>query len=362
MAKQVGNSNSLVNYYFSMTLLELKQAATGILGVSVSNLTVNGLDLGLLGANAVRLQAEQFNDFEFQRKTLSLNLDVVSGSSLDGAVIYPGGGVATIKTLIDITQQDTNGNEVPMEWTTRAESLERIRSTKTNRRLRYPTDADLDVRSPSGMGRPRLELSGNNMFPMPRATQAGTISLLLEAYCYSSNWTSTSNTVAMTGSASVTANNTTYYRYGSYNGSPLFISLLDGGTPAALYFLWYNGTQWINNQLPGTLDANYHSLTTTASQNPAGSYTNHGTYQGVSSVTSADADSTTDVWLTLGFNYMLWALVVWLNNSDNTMGKKFVARTEGNLPPPQAQADAALQALITNDLNRFEQFRRHGRR
>lgn len=341
-----------------MTLLDLKQAATAILGVTVADLTINGLDLGLMAANAVRLQAEQFNDFEFQRKTLSLSLDAVSGSSLDGAVIYGTATSAVIKTLIDVTQLDTNNNEVPVEWTTRAESLERIRSTSRNRRVRYPTDAQRDANC--GLGRSRITMSGNTLFLHPRATTAGNITLLLEAYCYSSDWTSTSNTIAVTGGTGVTGVNATYYRYGSYNGKPLYISLQDAASSVALYFLWYSGTQWINNQLVGTAGSNYHALIST-SQSPAGTYDNHGTYTGTAIATSADTDSTSDIWLTLGFNYMLWASVVWLNNSDNTIGKKFVARTEGNLPPPQAQADAALQAFITNDTNKFELFRRHGR-
>ena len=62
-------------------------------------------------------------------------------------------------------------------------------------------------------------------------------------------------------------------------------------------------------------------------------------------------------WSTKGQQYLLWSSVIHLNN----LFKEFVFRQEGNLPPPDKLADAGLQSLISWDIFKFEQFRRHGR-
>ena len=150
-----------------MTLSDLYSAQAGILGVTAADLTVNGLNLGLMAANAARLQAEQFNDFEFQRKVLSLSVDTITGGSLVNAVIYGTATVADIKTVIDVTQLDRNGNEIPLEWTTRAESLERIRDDTRCIRPRYPTDGEYY----SGLGNRarRVIFSGDSVLFFPLA-------------------------------------------------------------------------------------------------------------------------------------------------------------------------------------------------
>lgn len=72
--------------------------------------------------------------------------------------------------------------------------------------------------------------------------------------------------------------------------------------------------------------------------------------------TPVDAtDTQTNVWTTKGSQYLLWQTIVQLNH----LHKHFVFRQEGNLPPPQELANAGLEALITWDINRYEQFRRH---
>ena len=65
----------------------------------------------------------------------------------------------------------------------------------------------------------------------------------------------------------------------------------------------------------------------------------------------------TDPWLTKGHQYLLWAVVIQLNH----LYKGFVFRQEGNLPPPKELADAGLASLISWDIFRYEQTRRHGR-
>ncbi len=68
-------------------------------------------------------------------------------------------------------------------------------------------------------------------------------------------------------------------------------------------------------------------------------------------------DTTSDFWTTRGEQYLTWAAIVQLNYRF----KQFVARTEGNLPPPAELAQQGLQAIIDFDVYRYEQKRRHGR-
>lgn len=342
-----------------MTLSELHAAQAAILGVTVAELTILGLNLGLLAANAVRLQAEQLNDFTFQRKLATVSVSTVTGGSLGSAVLYGTATTANMKTLIDVAQLDSNGNAFPVEWTTTEESLERLRTQQGRPRVRYPTD---DQYENFGYDRPRITFTGDNVYTFPRTTEAGTITLLLETYCYSPDWTATTGTVTLAGSSGATGANTTYYQYGTYSGKPLFLAINPAaGAPTTIYAIWYKTTSWVISLATdvGSEGTDFFDLTST-SQSPAGTYSNHGAWAGTAIVVS-DSDGTTDVWLTKGFNYILWASVVWLNSNDSAIGKKFVPRTEGNLPPPQALADAALAAFITNDTGKFETFRRHRR-
>lgn len=62
-------------------------------------------------------------------------------------------------------------------------------------------------------------------------------------------------------------------------------------------------------------------------------------------------------WTQKGSQYLLWSVIIHLNQ----LFRDFVFRQEGNLPPPQTLADQGLQSLITWDIFKYEQFRRHGR-
>lgn len=351
------------------TILELKSTIAGILGVTVNDFTVNGIDFGLTALNAVRLHAEQGNDFEFQRKTLSLSVNTLTGGSLENAVIQGTSTPATIKTLIDVGQADTNGNFVPLEWTTRAESHERTRGENRygSRSLRYPSDADTQV---FVGGRRRVMLDNDRVSLFPMGTISENVTVLLDCYVYSSDWTSTSNTLTVTGATGVTGVNTTYYKYGNTVGGAFYLntnpSTMTFSTgPAVYYAIFYNWitNRWfivdVNNALL-TSPANRHELVTT-SQSPAGTYTGAGTFTGTAVVALTTTDSTSDIWTTKGANYLIWASVVWLNQNASVFGKQFVTRQEGNLGPPTALRDEALATLIACDTNKFELFRRHGR-
>ena len=64
-----------------------------------------------------------------------------------------------------------------------------------------------------------------------------------------------------------------------------------------------------------------------------------------------------DVWNQKGSNYLIWQSLIHLNH----VHKEFVFRQEGNLPPPEKLAEAALANLVTWDNFKYQQFRRHPR-
>lgn len=327
-----------------MTILELKTAAASYVGRTVADLTVNGQDLALLALNQVRLNAELLHDFNFQRKLLTLNVNSVTGGSLDDAVLYGTSTTASVKTVIDLGQFDDFGNLRPVDWTTTEDGLERQREDNPFSGVRYPSDGDA-VSSPWG-GR-RFALTGNNVYSFPKSETSETLPIGIEAYVFSSDWTTASNTVTVSGGDAGT--NGIFRRYGIYNSKTLFIN-------GNLYVLWFNTTQWVISYFDGLggSPTTFYSLTST-SESPAGTYTAHGTWSGSPVATSAEADTTSDIWTTHGQQYLLWGTVVHLNQ----LFKEFVQRQEGNLPPPQALADQGLQNLITWDIYRYEQFRRH---
>lgn len=355
------------------TILELKSTIAGILGVTVNDFTVNGIDFGLTALNAVRLHAEQGNDFEFQRKTLSLSVNTLTGGSLENAVIQGTSTPATIKTLIDVGQADTNGNFVPLEWTTRAESHERTRGENRygSRSLRYPSDADTQV---FVGGRRRVMLDNDRVSLFPMGTVSENVTVLLDCYVYSSDWT-TAESVVVSGVGTTTAFNTTYYRNGSFGGRALWLNLnpatyTAGPSGNVLRALWYdnevNGFKWFlttGSDIYNVASGTYASTATTTAQTPASLTfgSNGGGITGTAITSAATTASDSDIWTTKGSNYLIWASVVWLNQNASAFGKQFVNRQEGNLGPPTALRDEALATLIACDTNKFELFRRHGR-
>ena len=346
------------------TILELKSTIAGILGVTVADFTVNGIDFGLAALNAVRLHAEQGNDFEFQRKTLSLSVNTLTGGSLDDAVIQGTSTSATIKTLIDVGQADTNGNFVPLEWTTSAESHERTRGENRygSRALRYPSDADYQVYVG---GRRRVMLDGSRVRLFPMGTVSENVTVLFDAYVYSNDWSAAGNTLVVTGSSN-TDINVTYYPFGVQNGHPFWLSVdptVDTPQSGTKYAIWFVSTGYYLSAASGmfTLPPSSGHFFPFTGQSPVGASTVDYTLTGPVTIAAANGYAISDIWTTKGYNYLLWASVVWLNQNCSTFGKQFVARTEGNLAPPTQLANEALAALIASDTNKYELFRRHGR-
>jgi hypothetical protein len=239
-----------------MTLNDIRSAAAGYLHRTVSDFTINGVDLSLFALNQVRTAAEMQNDFNFTRKLMSLDVDGVVGGSLSGAMEYGTSNPFEIKTIVDVGQFDTKGNLNPVDWTTVAAGLD-IQRDESCYSFRYPTDGQ----ATGANGVPRIVFSGDKVYLFPKGTANTASTLGLEAYTFTKDWV-----------------------VGDY-----------GTTPSP--------------------------------------------------------------WGTKGAQYLLWGTVLHLNQ----VYKDFVFRQEGNLPPPQTLADQGLQALITWDIFKYEQFRRHNR-
>lgn len=332
-----------------MTVLEIKTAIAAYLHRAVSDLTVNGQDLGLVAMNQVRLQAELMHDFEFSRQLVSVVVDGVVGGSLNDAVAYGTTDLVKVKSVVDVGIFDAEGNYRPVDWTTTGDSLSQERQENPGFFLRYPTDGQA-VSSPFGQN--RFVFSGDSIYRFP-VTPSVTFPLAMEVYTFANDW-SLENAI-VTGATGVLPVNGQYGQYGVFNGRPTYLSIDDYPD---VYVIWYDKTSWIISILVdlGESPVNYYSLASTDLV-PTGIYVPHGTFTGTPQVVTVAAVSASNVWTTRGQQYIQWASIVHLNN----MFKDFVFRQEGNLPPPQTLADAGFEALKAWDIFRFEQSRRHTR-
>jgi hypothetical protein len=169
-----------------VTLYEVKVAAASYLEKGVNDLIQHDVDLGLIALNHVRQVAELNNDFNFTRKLLQVEVDGVTGGSLDTAIEYGGDPLVTyeVKTIVDVGTFDVDGNFRPSEWTTTSDSLNTQRLDSPYYTPRYPTDAQV-VCGP--IGQQRFTFSGNKVYFFPR-TENLTITLGIEAYTFTPDW------------------------------------------------------------------------------------------------------------------------------------------------------------------------------
>lgn len=171
-----------------MTLFEIKSAAARYLEKDVDELIQNETDMGLVALNNIRSVAELSNDFNFTYKLLQLDVDGVTGGSLDSAVEYGDASIVPttfqIKTIVDVGLFDIAGTFIPVDWTTSRDSLN-IERLDTQIVLRYPTDAQVISSQP---GRQRFVFSGNKVFYYPK-TENLTFSLGIGAYTFTPDWT-----------------------------------------------------------------------------------------------------------------------------------------------------------------------------
>ena len=331
-----------------MTLTALKSAVAAVMNKTVADFTVDSQDIFLVAVNQARRNAELLHDFEFSRKLVTVSVDGVTGGSLSSAVQYGTATVVDIKSVIEMGLFDQEANLVPAEWTTVAEGLERQRADNPFTAPRYPTDGWYES-TPMGMG--RFQLAGGTIYRFPKDSTAD-YTVGMEVYSFKEDWDATDLGSTATVTGTISPNFTGDYDVvGTYNNCPFFYD--DGGA----YWLFYDGDAWIlGPEFPmlGSPPAGYFKLTTT-SQSPAGSYTAQGTATGTAVV--ALSGFVEDEWLKYGYQHLLWATVVILNHRFKT----FVYRQEGNLPPPDKQAEAGLAAFIEWDAARYETNRRHGR-
>ena len=349
-----------------MTILEILSTAAAYHKKSVADLTVNGINLGLLALNQARSSAEDIHDFSFQRKLLTLSVNSATGGSLEDAVIKGTSTTVDLKTIIEIGQFDQYDNFRPLEWTTVEEGQERTRVENPRWGIRYPTDAQA-LSFPQGQ--PRIVLRGNMVEIWPKTDEASfNLTIGIEAYVYDSDWVGASH-VAVTGTTGVTDFNTTYYLNGSFGSYGLWLNInpLDiasGPTGGILRALWNDSSNWamsIANDIGTGASGNIAYETSTAAT-PAGLTltTITGieiTGEPIVSAITGDLVGTSSFWFTKGATYLIWSAICDLNKYFKT----FVPRTEGNLAEPQVIADKELQTLIASDIYKAEGFRRHGR-
>lgn len=340
-----------------MTLLELKTQIALYCGKdSAADLTVGGVDLGLIAINQVRQQAEMTHDFEFQRKLLTVSVSSVTGGSLNEATVWGGTQEFEIKTIVDVGLFSDNNNLIPVDWRTVSASLELQRKDNQYGQSlnRYPTDAE--VYPFSLCGHARVTFAGDDIFVWPKTDVSGakTYQLGIEAYCFSPDYVPAQLAPILQVTGTLNPNAT-----GVYVSS----TLLFGGQ--SVYFrddmaftIFYSSalSTWFMAVNQGVVGGSARSwLISPDSINVVGNYTPQTSATGIATVI-ANYPIASDVWLTKGSQYLLWASVVHLNN----LHKGFVFRQEGNLPPPQDAADKALQAFMDFDLFKYEQNRRHG--
>jgi hypothetical protein len=167
-----------------VNLLEIKTDAASYLGVTVADLTQNSQDLWLSAANRARRNAEQLYNFEFSRALVELEVDGVTGGSLDDATYYGDDDSALVKSIIEVGLFDENGNLRPIDWTTVAASLEWQRMQKPGFLPRYPTDGQ----AIAGLcGSQRVTFANRNVYLVPKQADF-TLTLGLEVYTFAADW------------------------------------------------------------------------------------------------------------------------------------------------------------------------------
>lgn len=175
-----------------MTLDKIKTAIASYLQTTSGSLTINSQDLALLTLNQVRTQAELLHDFEFSRRLVTINVDGVTGGSLEDAVERGTTRGVSVKSIIEMGLFDVNGNFRPVEWTTVAEGLERQRNDNPYTSPRYPTDGWAQS-GPNGQG--RFQVTGNKVYRFPLETETSTtFTLGMEVYSFTEDWSTINDT------------------------------------------------------------------------------------------------------------------------------------------------------------------------
>ena len=253
-----------------------------------------------------------------------------------------------MKSVIECGVYDDDFNLHPVEWTTVAESIERQRQMKPGFGPRYPTDWEATT-GYYDVGAPRIAFCGNDIWCVPTGTRGDEFDLELEVYTFQQDWISTSDSVLVQQVANPAAANGSYWPYGIYNRRPLYINILYGPPVAPMHMIWWDGVgKWRiapMADLGQPVLVNYAEMVATTMV-PGGAYVPHGTWtataEGVIVVEMMPGSDTSDIWLTKGAQYLMWAGIVEINH----LAKEFVFRQEGNLPPPEKLAETALEDIF----------------
>lgn len=341
-----------------MTISQLKALVASYFRKNVSDLTENGVDLFLLALNTVRLGAELNYDFEFTRRAVSVSVNGVNGGSLETAVLTGTSTPVKVKQVIDLQLKDSAGNLFPVEWTTKVESLERMRNDMPYAGASYLFADDDNC---GQQGEPRFEVSNQTIRHYPHTTSTESETVYLEAYVFSPDWSSLADYVVTHVSGSTTETTKVvgdYELLGSVFNNPAYKLIMASQIQPFLYFaedtgVWTCSFGTLIDYLANPTLPNWVS----ASTEILGDYVDaNAITTGVINV-SVGVDSRTDIWLTYGHEFLLWGVIVHLNHRF----KEFVYRQEGNLMPPEKLAAVALENFKLWDSGYFEQHRRHGR-
>jgi hypothetical protein len=166
-----------------MTLNDIRSTAAAYLHRTVPDFTVNGVDLSLFALNQIRRTAELLNDFNFNRRLMTLFVEGTVGGSLSSAMDWFTQQPYEIKSIVDVGQLDKDRNLNPVEWTTVAASLD-IQRMEGSPPFRYPTDGQ----AVSANGSVRIVFSGDIAYVFPKAPGQD-IEIGLEVYVFSDDWT-----------------------------------------------------------------------------------------------------------------------------------------------------------------------------
>lgn len=344
-----------------MTINEILIEAALYHQKTLADLTVAGQNIGLSALNKAMKRAELLHDFNFNRKMLTLAVNTVTGGSLTSAVIQGSIVTTTIKTILDIGLFDTDSNFIPVEWTTTEEGYERQREDNRFSGIRYPSDGQV-LSEPLG-GR-RVTIVNNTVAFWPKATTAESVTIGIDASCFSSLYIGNSS-VVVSGATGITDFNDTYYNVGTWGGKPLYVNsdpvFKVGPIGNVLRVLYSDGSNWFLNvaNFLGGVPTDYGSIASTAASPVGLTLTPHGALTGSPFISAGtdDVPVISDPWQLHGSEYLLWSTVDQLNRYFKT----YIPRQEGNIPSPVDLAQAGLAALLEWDNFKYEAFRRHGR-
>jgi ribosomal protein S9 len=326
-----------------MTLSALKEAVAKLLQSTTSAFVSNGVDLLLVAINNAKNYAQQRYDFERARTSVSVSVNTTSGGSLANAVTVDGLSRAVVVKKVEaafLSYQGTTNR--PCRFVSKKGQV--ADAGRRYEGLEYaPSQASpLSVGSGYATEMPLIVQQNQILFLYPNATGlfgGAAATVYLDVVEWLPDYVDVGN---VTAAGSTACDGTFTYYGGRINNKDWWIN------KATTHSLWYNsavGAWWITSVAnTGSTGATSRWALTSTSTSPAGTYTAAGAFSG-SPVLTVSANAPTDFFLEYGAEFLLWRAII----EGNHMVSQFVPRQEGELPPPEKQADRAWQALIDWD-------------